>query len=82
MACRHLPGGSDEQDVGRNTRGGISPRGLSEGVSVFLSTFISLVVVIYIYIYIYIRGVFDFLNLSVLFRLFIIFSFILLPTLK
>ena len=33
VPCRPLPLGSDEQDLGRKTRGGISPRGLGEGVS-------------------------------------------------
>ncbi len=29
VPCRHPPLGSDEQGLGRKTRGGISPRGLS-----------------------------------------------------
>ncbi len=33
VPCRPLPLRSDEQDLGRKTRGGISPCGLSEGVS-------------------------------------------------
>ena len=33
VACRPLPVGKDEQDLGQKTRGGRSPRGRGEGVS-------------------------------------------------
>ena len=36
VPCRPLPLGSDEQDLGRKTRGGISPRGNGVGVSTLI----------------------------------------------